>query len=270
LPTSSATELAEDLYAHLPPAPTVVREVRPYAVLDASAWPAATFSHATRVRDPDVDAVRAWFAGHGRDDFTWWLGPSTTPAGLSARLLTDGAEEHLRLAAMVLEEEPPAVPGVEVWPVETFDDYRVAQELTFEAWETDEEQKAEQRASARERWEAREPDHVSFLAYRDGRPAGRGGMHFAAAGAALTGGAVAPWARGRGAYRALVRARWDAAVERETPTLVTQAMLDPSQPNLERLGFRTVCEGELLRDRSAPSHIRDTSSTVSRRGLTPS
>jgi hypothetical protein len=249
---SSATELAEDLYAHLPPAPTVVREVRGYAVLDASAWPEPMFSHATRLRNPDVEAVRAWFRSQGREDFTWWLGPSTEPADLRERLLAGGAEEHLRLAGMILEEEPPAVAGIDVRPVETLEDYLLAQDVSFEAWNTGEEQRRLQRETARERWEAREGGERSFLAYVDGRPAGRGGTIFTPAGAALSGGAVVPWARGRGAYRALVRARWDAAVERGTPVLVAQAMPDTSQPILERLGFRTVCTVELLRDRSGP------------------
>jgi len=74
--------------------------------------------------------------------------------------------------------------------------------------------------------------------------------HFAAAGAALTGGAVAPWARGRGAYRALVAARWDDAVARGTPVLVTQAG-PMSRPILGRLGFREVCEIRILVDRFA-------------------
>jgi hypothetical protein len=46
-----------------------------------------------------------------------------------------------------------------------------------------------------------------------------------------------------------VRARWDLAVERGTPALVTQAG-KMSRPILERLGFRTVCEGRVLLDES--------------------
>ena len=53
----------------------------------------------------------------------------------------------------------------------------------------------------------------------------------------LIAGAVAPWARGRGLYRALVRARWDDAVERGTPALITQANPKTSYPILRRLGF---------------------------------
>ena len=45
--------------------------------------------------------------------------------------------------------------------------------------------------------------------------------------------------RGRGAYRALVRARWDVAVERGTPALTVSAGA-MSRPILERLGFVTV------------------------------
>jgi hypothetical protein len=42
-------------------------------------------------------------------------------------------------------------------------------------------------------------------------------------------------------YRARVRARWDYAVDRGTPALVTQAMPLSSYPILRRLGFDEVC-----------------------------
>jgi predicted GNAT superfamily acetyltransferase len=57
----------------------------------------------------------------------------------------------------------------------------------------------------------------------------------------LIAGSTAPWARGRGLYRALVRARWDYAVERGTPALVTEAIVATSYPILQRLGFTEVC-----------------------------
>jgi len=47
--------------------------------------------------------------------------------------------------------------------------------------------------------------------------------------------------RGRGVYRALVRARWDDSVVRGRPALVVQAGRT-SKPILEQLGFETVCE----------------------------
>ena len=60
--------------------------------------------------------------------------------------------------------------------------------------------------------------------------------------------ATAAWARGRGAYRAIVRARWDAAVARGTPALVTHADPATSGPILRRCGFRFVCELRRLED----------------------
>jgi predicted acetyltransferase len=50
------------------------------------------------------------------------------------------------------------------------------------------------------------------------------------------GGVTLPDARGRGAYRALLRARWDEAVRRATPALVLHAE-DASRRVLERIGF---------------------------------
>jgi GNAT superfamily N-acetyltransferase len=70
---------------------------------------------------------------------------------------------------------------------------------------------------------------------------------FTSRGAFLAGGSVLPAFRGRGAYRALVRARWDAAVERGTPALVTHAG-KMSRPILERLGFEDVGELRVLVD----------------------
>jgi hypothetical protein len=55
----------------------------------------------------------------------------------------------------------------------------------------------------------------------------------------LSGAGTHPDQRGRGAYRALVRARWDAAVERDTPVLTVSAG-EMSRPILERLGFSVV------------------------------
>ena len=61
----------------------------------------------------------------------------------------------------------------------------------------------------------------------------------------------APEGRGRGAYRALVRARWEHAVERGTPLLVVQAGA-MSAPVLTRLGFESHGEIDLLVDRLEP------------------
>ena len=64
----------------------------------------------------------------------------------------------------------------------------------------------------------------------------------------LIAGAVAEWARGRGVYRSLVRARWDDAVERGTPALVSEALPDTSYPILKRVGFVDVCTIRRLED----------------------
>jgi hypothetical protein len=45
-----------------------------------------------------------------------------------------------------------------------------------------------------------------------------------------------------------VRARWELAVERGTPALVTQADPGTSYPILRRLGFQDVCDINRLED----------------------
>jgi hypothetical protein len=86
------------------------------------------------------------------------------------------------------------------------------------------------------------------VAYADGEPVARASAAFGERGATLFGGSTLPEARGRGAYRALIAARWQDAVARGTPVLVTQAG-PMSRPILGRLGFREVCEIRILVDR---------------------
>jgi predicted GNAT family acetyltransferase len=92
-----------------------------------------------------------------------------------------------------------------------------------------------------------DPNNVVYLAYIDGKPVARASGAFGEHGVTLFGGATLPEARGRGAYRALVAARWQDAVARGTPLLVTQAG-KMSRPILERLGFRALCEIRILLD----------------------
>jgi predicted GNAT family acetyltransferase len=66
--------------------------------------------------------------------------------------------------------------------------------------------------------------------------------------APIAGGSTHPDYRGRGCYRALVRARWNAAVTRGTPLLAVQAGA-MSKPILERLGFRQIATVHALVDR---------------------
>ena len=90
----------------------------------------------------------------------------------------------------------------------------------------------------------------SYLAWVDGEPVGAARGIFRPQGVLCIGGSVREQGRGRGAYRAMVRARWDDAVAAGTPVLVVQAG-DMSRPILERSGFVGVAEIVILYDRSA-------------------
>ena len=79
-----------------------------------------------------------------------------------------------------------------------------------------------------------------WLACIDGRPVAAAGAIAAPRGLFLSGAATHPEARGRGCYRALIRARWDEAVRRGTPALVVHAQ-ETSRPILESVGFERVC-----------------------------
>jgi hypothetical protein len=178
---------------------------------------------------------------------TWWIGPSARPEKLIELLEARGfqpADDGPECRAMALTTQPPeSAPGIEVRRVESFDDFTAAREVQWDAFEIPDERRELQREHMRTEFEETlaHGTPVTFLAMLDGRPAATGMAIPSDRGVFLIAGSTAKWARGRGLYRALVRARWDYAVERGTPALVTEALIDTSYPILQRLGFTEVC-----------------------------
>ncbi|MCW2964369.1 MAG: acetyltransferase [Actinomycetia bacterium] len=177
----------------------------------------------------------------------WWIGPSARPENIIELLEARGfrpAEDGPECRALVLTAQPPeSAPGIAVHRVETYEDFAAARQVQWDAFEVPEGRRELQRTHMRTEFEESiaHGTPITFLATLDDKPAATGMALPSARGVFLIAGATATWARGRGLYRALVRARWDFAVERGTPALVTEALIDTSYPILRRLGFVEVC-----------------------------
>ncbi|MGZ8716209.1 MAG: GNAT family N-acetyltransferase [Gaiellaceae bacterium] len=138
--------------------------------------------------------------------------------------------------------------GVDARAVANAEEFAAAVEAQDDAFGTPPKRRADRAALLDEYALTQESDlNALFAAWVDGRIAGAGRGSFSPRGVHMSGGSTAPWARGRGAYRALVRARWDAAVERGTPALAVSAG-PMSAPILYRLGFEQVCRFRRLED----------------------
>ena len=253
--------IAEDAQAYLPSRPSTIRlDADDVALRHHPHSPQAFFGSATRPRfseaavDQRVADVRAWFRGVGRERFMWMVGESATPSALVERLIELGASpsDDPDGDAMILDGVPPAgPPGIEVRRVASFADYEAAmriifQDATAEAW-------SETAAGLEAAWsEARDDDQIyMFLAIDDGQAIAFGQLVWLTNGLPYLGGAgTLEAARGRGAFRALVRARWDDAVARGQPILLVQAGR-MSSPILSGLGFQTVGTVQTLVDSSA-------------------
>jgi acetyltransferase (GNAT) family protein len=241
-------DVAEDAFAYID-GPGIEFDRRAELVLRNLPSPHPLFGMVLRPRLEDVDAgiayARAWFGERGRGAYSWFVADSSQPGDLADRLAAAGAipdPDDPVYAGMVLERAPDPVAGIEVRKVATFDEHCGAVELTWRSFGFSEEQKAKLRPKLRTRWEQFRGQDPSdrFIALVDGEIVGSGSAAYLAGCVYLLGGNVTEAARGRGVYRALVRARWDEAVARGTPALVVQAG-QMSRPILERLGFDTVC-----------------------------
>jgi hypothetical protein len=220
--------------------------------------PSPTSTLVCRLRlDPDTVAetiheVREQVAQHDHKQAIWRIGSSATPVDLVDRLVAHGLvpsdvpglEPHL--TSMVLTDEPPSVDSVEVRRVASPVELALASSISATTLgEEHEEEDWEDEFAA---IQAGDKPRV-YLAFVGGTAVGaaRALVEDGLPAVMLISGGVLAEARGRGAYRALVRARWDDAVEAGHPALVVHAGA-MSRPILERIGFHVTAEQEVLLD----------------------
>jgi hypothetical protein len=197
--------------------------------------------------DAVIAEVRATLTERGRTQTQWEVG-SSAPVGLVDALLERGIardKEPYAVALVLTQEPPPIAEGVTARRVETFGEYEAANAVQWEAFEIPEEDIAEAREMLPRRYEV--TPNVMHAVWLDGEIVCAGTSAPTEHGFLLYGGATAKRARGRGAYRALNRARWEDAVEHGTPALITQGG-SMSKSILEKLGFERVGEVHMLLD----------------------
>jgi GNAT superfamily N-acetyltransferase len=150
---------------------------------------------------------------------------------------------------MVLQSEPPEAPEVSARRVASIEELRVAAEIAHQAFGDREERLQAVLENLVDQWENHEgKEQATFLAFADGLPVGTARSVYLEQGVVLlVSGGVLEEARGHGAYRALVRARWDDAVERKTPLLLVFGG-PMSRPILERVGFEPLFELMIMAD----------------------
>ena len=255
---------AEEPDRYLPdPEPPARRVLDDRFVLFLGPTPLVNFVSSVRV-DADgvrdlVDEIRSLVLPDRRR-IVWIVGPSCTPSDLRERLGELGFVPAERppfepVATAMALTEPPDVGETEtvvVRPVETYADYVLTDEIAGSAFDEDEQDRAVWAETAPERYAAYSvrDDYIRFVALVDGAPVATGMANAGELGLLLGGAGTTAAARGRGAYRALVRARWDEAVRRGTPALVILAGA-MSRPILERVGFQCICEVSVLLDPEA-------------------
>jgi hypothetical protein len=200
--------------------------------------------------DDVLEEVRATLRARGRTRTQWEVG-SSAPAGLVDALLERGLvpdKDPYAVALVLTAEPPPIAPAFDARRVETLEELEAAAAVQWEAFEATPEEVEEARRLLPERFH--DSPNVRHAVWLDGEIVCTGTATPTEHGLLLYGGATLARARGRGAYRALIRARWDDAVALGTPALITQGG-SMSRPILERLGFERVGEVRMLLDKFA-------------------
>ena len=250
-------ELAENANTYTPLGPDEERIVdsRYVISLGAGSDPHFTVVQRLRLQSANVEEavleLRSLISARGRAACTWEIGDSATPADLVDRLLALGCEpDREPLATGMVLTEPPAgdPPDVTARRVETLAEYEEAIRIAHEAFDAPKASTDEALARSALDFAREGREWATYLAFADGQPIARATAQFTEHGVLLFGGATRGSARGRGAYRALVRARWEDAVAHGTPVLVTHAG-SMSRPILASLGFREVATIHILLDR---------------------
>jgi hypothetical protein len=211
-----------------------------------------------------VDVARSVMQETGASIASWWLSEHATPPDVEEQLLARGLTivdgDYLIDGMLLTREPPPGPPDVAARPIGSADELAEAGALQHEVFATPAEQRTRTPADEFERLCGTEHEQV-YAAWVDGRLAGAGRSYFTPRGVMMAGGATAGWARGRGAYRALVRARWDDAVAHGTPALAVHAKDTPrrsspasaSRKRSSSVGCRTYPLRDDRRERDLPA-----------------
>jgi GNAT superfamily N-acetyltransferase len=250
-------ELAENAntYTSLGPGNERIVDPRFVIALSPGTGPHSSVVQRLRLLEPHIDQsiaeIRNVIATRGRDVCHWEIADSHTPSDLVDRLLAQGCvpdrDEPLAIGMVLTEPPSDGLPGVTARRVETLAEFEQAIRIAHDAFGSPEAIAAESLANAAKAFESEGNGWRTYLAFVDGQPVARATAGFTEHGVLLFGGATREDARGHGAYRALVRARWDDAVTAGTPVLVTHAGA-MSLPILQRLGFRAVSRIHILLD----------------------
>lgn len=190
-----------------------------------------------------VERVRELARRRGRSGVTWEV---VTPP------LTDRTVDELTALGlqpssppvaviMALTSPPRASPASTlVTAVDTIDEYRVHVSLTHEIFKMTDRLPATMRhIDAHGADDVAERSFVRYVARVEGEPAGASTATFAPGAVMLHSGSTLERLRNRGVYSAMVAHRWNEAVRRGTPRVVTRAG-PMSRPILEKLGFREL------------------------------
>jgi hypothetical protein len=235
------------------------RLITPRFTLGLSPSPSQSGVLGVRTSVEELDATIAEIRGIVREaGYTrtvWHVGPSSRPEGLAGLLVARGFVPASRppfepeaTAMALVEPPPPPPPGVEARLVRDLDEFVQGLRIAMEAFGESEEDAAGWLAAAPLMWKYQDGvNRFAHLAFQGGQPVGFAFAASAPDGLLLGGGGVLPRARGRGAYRALVAARWTEAVRLGRPALVIHAGA-MSRPILERCGFERVCTLDVLED----------------------
>ena len=243
-----AVELAENPNTYTPLGPDSERIVTDRYVLWMGRMDSWNVAQRFAMREDEIDEVieeiRAHLRERGRTKCAWEIGSHATPGDLAEQLLArgfaDDQPEPLAIGMAMTEAPPPGPDDVTVKVVETDDEYYESERIAMVAFNEEHEPERKPYVPSE-----RNPIYIAIL---DGQIVARASSAIGEQGVTLFGGATLPEARGRGAYRALVAARWRDAVERGTPLIVTQAGV-MSRPILTRLGFREVGTVRALGDK---------------------
>jgi predicted GNAT family acetyltransferase len=198
-----------------------------------------------------VSEVRTLARMHGRRAITWEVTTSATPHDLATQLQLLGMTPATppKAVVMALHEPPsPAPTGITVTRVATIADFRTFVSITHEVFGVLD--RLENELIRIDHDGAADLADIRFrryLAWSEGSAIAAASATFTEHGVMLHAGSTTARYRGRGAYRALVAARWQEALDYGTPLLVTRAG-PQSRPILQRLGFSELAEISFLVD----------------------